>query len=232
VKVQSFMRALLSSRALRGVGIRLHDVGPDVQAFTWPFGRLVPWTSIVDGFEVPRSWLMIALLIAVSIVSIQALASVGRAWLRRRRARARLARAFAGDRQAASFLERLGYTVLGAQVSCTYPVRVDGENVSIALRADYLVERDGRRYVAEVKTGQTAPRIATPGTRRQLLEYRVAFGVEGVLLVDIEAGRLYEVDFPFPLAGSEWRASGWLARVPWLLAGGAVVALAFALSGR
>ncbi len=62
--------------------------------------------------------------------------------------------------------------------------------------------------MAEVKTGAAAPQLSTAATRRQLLEYRVAFDVDGVLLVDAEAGRVQRVVFPgvasleAPFAGS------------------------------
>ena len=63
------------------------------------------------------------------------------------------------------------------------------------MRADYLVEADGEVLVAEVKTGDVAPRIETAATRRQLLEYHVAFEVDGVLLVCPERGVIHRVDF-------------------------------------
>jgi hypothetical protein len=56
--------------------------------------------------------------------------------------------------------------------------------------------------VAEVKTGQDAPEIAAPATRRQLLEYRCAFGVDGVLLVDAEARKVHAVDFALPVVAA------------------------------
>jgi hypothetical protein len=52
--------------------------------------------------------------------------------------------------------------------------------------------------VAEVKTGEVAPRLSTAATRRQLLEYRVAFDVDGVLLVCPERGTIQRVDFLLP----------------------------------
>ncbi|HET9625604.1 MAG TPA: hypothetical protein VFP84_29760, partial [Kofleriaceae bacterium] len=62
---------------------------------------------------------------------------------------------------------------------------------------DRLLEErsDGERLVAEVKTGEVAPRLATAATRRQLLEYLVAFGVDGVLLVCPELGTIQRVAF-------------------------------------
>ncbi len=54
--------------------------------------------------------------------------------------------------------------------------------------------------VAEVKTGERAPSLTTAATRRQLLEYAVAYGADGVLLVDPEAGAIREVDFALAVA--------------------------------
>lgn len=79
---------------------------------------------------------------------------------------------------------------------------VDGEPLAVELHADYLVEGqpgdDGRceRLVAEVKTGDQAPLLTTAATRRQLLEYRVAWRADGVLLVCPERGQIHRVDFP------------------------------------
>jgi hypothetical protein len=106
----------------------------------------------------------------------------------------------------------------------TYEVRIDNEPVPIELRADYLVSYGDKRYIAEVKTGRAAPRIDTSATRRQLLEYRIAFDVDGVLLVDAEANRIHAVEFPLGASDTP-RPS----RLVWLLAGvviGAAITIA------
>lgn len=103
-----------------------------------------------------------------------------------------------GEKEARFFLEKRGYDVLGEQVTAAYEVVVDGAPITISLSADYLVARNGRRFVAEVKTGEAAPKIETRATRRQLLEYHVAFGADGVLLVDMTARAVREVVFPIP----------------------------------
>ena len=75
---------------------------------------------------------------------------------------------------------------------------MDGAATRVDLRADYLVAKGGRTFVAEVKTGRVAPRIESPATRRQLLEYRFAFDVDGVLLVDVDAESVREIAFALP----------------------------------
>src|SRR6478609_11447517 len=108
------------------------------------------------------------------------------------------ARASAGEVLAEKLLAKAGYRIDARQATQRWAVRVDGEAAEVTLRADFVVSRRGRRYVAEVKTGQDAPEIAAPATRRQLLEYRCAFGVDGVLLVDAEARKVHEIGFQLP----------------------------------
>lgn len=123
---------------------------------------------------------------------------LGAGWARRRVAR-RLRRQQRGaaraERQAEGLLESLGYRVLERQPTLDWTLKVDSERVVVALRADYLVSRGGQRYVAEVKSGELAPRLTTATTRRQLLEYRLAYDVHGCLLVDMTAGRVRQVSF-------------------------------------
>jgi hypothetical protein len=105
-----------------------------------------------------------------------------------------------------------GFDVLGREVPKSYPLTLGDHFVFVSLRADYIVAKNNRRYVAEVKSGRLAPRIENPTTRRQLLEYRLAFDVEGVLLVDVEGGTVREVEFPWVPSDREGRAVSTLAQ--------------------
>ena len=141
-------------------------------------------------------WPMYVAVVAPILVVIQ---TARLAWLRgapRRRLRALSARGAAGEVDAVRILDDAGFAIDGAQVSTSLELRVDGILVEAVVRADYLVSRRGRRYVAEVKTGRVAPRLDSAVTRRQLFEYRHAFDVDGVLLVDADAGQVREVEFP------------------------------------
>jgi hypothetical protein len=113
---------------------------------------------------------------------------------RKSAAHARGLRAVDGELGAFALLERAGYAVLGRQVPGSWTVRADGESVTFGLRADYLVTREGRRYIAEVKTGRLAPRLSHGPTRRQLLEYSAAFDVHGVILVDADVETITHVE--------------------------------------
>lgn len=141
------------------------------------------------------AWSVVAALVAFFLAGFLAEHFVS-ARLRSHRARARLSRAKRGERRAADLLERLGYRIEGREVETEYAVRVGSASRRVLVRADYVVARASRRFVAEVKTGEAAD-IGSSATRRQLLEYERAFAVDGVLLVDPENARVDRVDFRF-----------------------------------
>lgn len=107
----------------------------------------------------------------------------------------RARRGLAAEGRAASLLARAGFSICERQPRAFWPVAQDGAAREVALRGDYLVQRRGRRYLAEVKTGDAAELSASAATRRQLLEYQLAFGVDGVLLVCPEHEAVYHVEF-------------------------------------
>jgi hypothetical protein len=170
----------------------------------------------------PPEALLVACALAALLALVQTLRLAWARWLPRRRLEAARAAGADGERRAEPLLVALGYAVVARQCPAGYDLVVDGERWAVSLRADLMVERDGRRYVAEVKTGRQAPRLETPATRRQLLEYGMAFDVDGVLLVDVDAGRVRSVEFPAAAereAAAAGSGGGWLL---WVALGGAL----------
>jgi hypothetical protein len=156
---------------------------------------------------VDHAWAALAIVaLAAALVSL-VLARLARAWLGSWRARRRAARAGAGEHDAAALLRRAGFRIVATQARTWWAPLIDGEPHETELRADYLVEARGELLVAEVKTGDEAPRLATAATRRQLLEYHVAFAVDGVLLVCPERGSIHRIEFPLgKIAGARSHA--------------------------
>jgi hypothetical protein len=145
------------------------------------------------------SSLLVACLLAGALIAL-VLARMARSWRGSRRARVRAARAGEGESDAVGLLEAAGYRIVAKQARAWWTPTIDGEPHETELRADYLVEADGALFVAEVKTGEQAPDLSTAATRRQLLEYEIAFSVAlgstGVLLVCPERGTIHRVEFP------------------------------------
>ena len=138
----------------------------------------------------PLTWLLIACIAVLFVLWRRSASRVARGNRRRQRVAAD------AEWRAELLLEDAGFAVVDRQVPGRWPVSVDGVEREVALRADLLVERDGELWIAEVKSGAQAPRPDLPETRRQLLEYLLAFDVVGVLLVDMQAEVIRTVDFP------------------------------------
>lgn len=141
--------------------------------------------------------LSLALLACVVALALLLWYQAGREGRRQRRSQLR---GEAGERDAEALLERAGYSVVATQHEGQFHIEVDGEPRTFKLRADLLVRRrrDGRLLIAEVKTGEVAPQLHHGPTRRQLLEYALAYRpqVVGVLLVLPEQGEVLTVAFP------------------------------------
>lgn len=142
--------------------------------------------------------------VALVLVAVGAWCALGlRRWWEGRSRRRRAVRAQRAERDAAGLLEARGFAVLARQQRQRWALEVDGRALEFTLIADYLVERGGQRWVAEVKTGERALDLRHGPTRRQLLEYQQAFGVAGVLLVDAEGRSLQRVSFLEPRLGAD-----------------------------
>ena len=115
----------------------------------------------------------------------------------RKKSRDAAKRGLQGEREAEKLLRKLGYSIVSRQPPASYAMMVDGEPQSVQLQADFVVTREGKRFVAEVKTGKAA-KIEQAETRRQLLEYQLAFGIDAMLLIDADAKQVRTLRFPLP----------------------------------
>ncbi len=100
-----------------------------------------------------------------------------------------------GRDKALKLLRRYGFELLDEEVTAPGLVQVDSRLEEFTVRADALVRRKRRTYVAEFKGGPVSSSIHNRATRRQLLEYACVFGTDGVLLVDSDGGRIHYVRF-------------------------------------
>lgn len=116
-------------------------------------------------------------------------------WLRSRLARRWQRVGAAGERRALKILAKGGYRVLRTQVPGRIQLVVDGQRQGFEVRADALVEKRRKTFVAEIKTGRAAA-VGNRWTRRQLLEYAHAYDVDGLLLVDATRGVIHSVELP------------------------------------
>jgi hypothetical protein len=138
-------------------------------------------------------WIAVIALVAIVLGGLAAHRLLR--WLDRWKRITRARIALRGETRARHLLERAGFIVEGEQVTHEYRYQCDGREERAGLRADFVVRRGNRRYVAEVKTGKLVTSLSHAPTRRQLLEYQCAFETDGVLLIDVAARRIRHVQF-------------------------------------
>ena len=88
-----------------------------------------------------------------------------------------------GEKISIKLLEKNGYKILDHQIKLNGYFFIDEDLKQFELRPDFLVEKDGIQYIAEIKTGEVA-NPTNRNTRRQLHEYSYYSGYDVVLLVD------------------------------------------------
>lgn len=107
----------------------------------------------------------------------------------------KFARGLKGEDDARKFLLKNGYEIIEEQPSREAVMQVDGEPVSYRVRADFLVEKDGRESIVEVKTGEVSTNPVSINTRRQLFEYASLYDVDDILFFDAEKKQLMHIHF-------------------------------------
>ena len=99
-----------------------------------------------------------------------------------------------GENSGVKLLEKNGYKIIDSQIPLSGELHIDGKPSSFNVRVDFLVERDGSKYLAEVKTGFAAA-TSNPATRRQLLEYTTLVETDNIILVDATLGTVKTIRF-------------------------------------
>jgi hypothetical protein len=102
------------------------------------------------------------------------------------------------EKEAEDLLKKKGYKIIAKQKRADVVTYIDGKPNLGFVQADFIVEKNGKRYVAEVKAGELVSDPTEPSTRRQLLEYKFAYKPYGLLLVDMTDKSLHHIDFEHP----------------------------------
>ena len=163
----------------------------------WGRWRDVAPAALLGTPDIDRlDWrLLLTAALAIALAAAVATLRLARRW-ERARGRRLSRRGHTAEHASERLLERAGYRVLERQPRGTAHVIVDGVRLEVAVYADFLVARGGRRLVVEVKSG--AARRATQDTvRRQLLEYALAYDAHGLLLVDARGREIHEIGFEY-----------------------------------
>lgn len=116
-------------------------------------------------------------------------------FLRRWNLRKRIQKAKKSEYKAIEFMENQGYQVIDLQKECAYTLFIDDKPHRVTVKADMIVKKGSKTYVAEVKTGEKVTSPKYTDTRRQLLEYYMVYRPNGLILVDMERQKLRTVEY-------------------------------------
>ncbi|MFC1559649.1 hypothetical protein ACFLZ2_00520 [Candidatus Margulisiibacteriota bacterium] len=111
--------------------------------------------------------------------------------------------ALIAQEEAEDLLKKHNFKIVDKQRRADIITFVDGKPNLSFVQADYIVEKRGKYYVAEVKAGESVASPRDPATRRQLLEYKFAYQPDGLILVDMIERRLHLIDFYLPEKGED-----------------------------
>lgn len=157
-----------------------------------------PEVTSSSGWELGDAGWALVIVVAFVLVWCVVLGHRIATWKVERRVARSRAMGEAGERRALRMLRRAGYKLTALQPAGVVSALVDGELHTFPVRADALVKRRGRTFIAEIKAGPASARLEHRATRRQLLEYAHAFTADGLLLVDAHNRRIVEVAFLGP----------------------------------
>ena len=96
--------------------------------------------------------------------------------------------------EAIKLLKKNGFKILDRQYRMNGFIFENGKKVDFFVQPDFLVSRNNKNYVAEVKTGVSGF-ISDRNTRRQLLEYTILHNSNQILLVDITRQKIKLIEF-------------------------------------
>ena len=114
---------------------------------------------------------------------------------KRQKQRKRFERGNLLEKQARTFLQEKGYNIVDEQKTYDHNYEVNGESRSSKLIVDYIVEKNGKKYIVEVKSGKSAISLTDKNSRRQLLEYDFVIENDGIVLLDMENRNMQFVKF-------------------------------------
>lgn len=105
-----------------------------------------------------------------------------------------LANAKKAEKDAIYLLKQHGYEIIGIQVKKNIVTYINGRANPGYVKVDFIVKKNRKKYIVEVKTGQQT-RATQSLVRRQLLEYFLVFNPYGVLLLDMERKKIQTIEF-------------------------------------
>ncbi len=139
--------------------------------------------------------IFLSLALIITVLSYLIIKHKVKTYFQERKVRKRFERGNKLELQAKNFLKSKGYTIVDYQSTYQHKYLEDGEVHYAEIQPDYIVKKNGKKYIVEVKSGSQAISARNKSTRRQLLEYDYVVENDGVFLLDMENRQLKLVQF-------------------------------------
>ena len=98
------------------------------------------------------------------------------------------------EQKAIKLLKKNGYKIESFQTIAKGKLLQDDETINFFIRADLIISKNKKKFIAEVKSGKSAS-IEDINTRRQLLEYSKVFNNKNLILIDTEKNKIKKIEF-------------------------------------
>ena len=98
------------------------------------------------------------------------------------------------EKKAIKLLKKNGYKIVSFQTTAKGKLLQDDETINFFIRADLIVSKNKKKFIAEVKSGKAAS-IEEINTRRQLFEYSKVFNNKNLILIDTEKNKIKKIEF-------------------------------------
>ena len=101
------------------------------------------------------------------------------------------------DNRARQVLEEAGFNLLQTQPTISVNMEIQGKPHRFDIKSDYLVSRNGRRYLVRVRKDTKPVRLNAKVWRNALLRDVLLFNTYGVLVLNLEKESVSEVHFQY-----------------------------------
>jgi hypothetical protein len=147
----------------------------------------------VEDFNFTIStYIILSLIVIIILILLQIKL---KAFNKKRVLRKRFKRGLYLEDKAKEYLSNIGFNIIEEQRSYYHTYKVNGINNKAKIIVDYIVEKGGKRYIVEVKSGKSAISTNNKNTRRQLLEYDFVLENDGIFLLDMENKNMQLIEF-------------------------------------
>ncbi len=100
------------------------------------------------------------------------------------------------EQLALKYIKRISPDEIYQQTNEKFYIRVNGEKKYFRLKADFIIIKNNKKILIEVKSGDIVTNPTYSNSRRQMLEYFYYFKVDEIWLFDCNTRDFHKIEFP------------------------------------